>query len=185
MFVANSNTQFNSLGNLIRLLTNAGAICINMIFILMKDLYALRFITILGTAAVVYNSIVILVTAFTGFDYSKGPIDRDYPSIVASGRNWQGFQWVNFSHPWLQLVGFASTIFCYVNHQMIFPMADELANPTHKRLHKIFNRAHASEGTIYSIVGIMGYLLLCQAPIDSVVLQSITTIPMLIGTVLE
>lgn len=67
VFEPGSTSKFNDQGNFIRLLTNAGAICVNMIFILKKDLYSLRFITILGTAAVVYNSLVILVTAFTGF----------------------------------------------------------------------------------------------------------------------
>ena len=43
-----------------------------MIFIFKKDLYSLRFITIIGTAAVAYNSLVILVTALIGFDYDKG-----------------------------------------------------------------------------------------------------------------
>lgn len=183
IFVAGSTTKFNGLGTMIRLLTNGGAIALNMIFILKKDLYSLRFITILGTLAVVYNSIVILVTAFVGFTYDKGDITRTYSSIVSQNHDWSGFQWANFSNPWLQLVGFASTIFCYVNHQMIFPMAEELANPTPKRLHKIFTRAHSAEATIYSIVGVMGYLLLCDYEIDSVVLQSITTIPMLIGMI--
>jgi hypothetical protein len=64
---------------------------------------------------------------------------------------------------------------------MIFPTAYEPANPTPKRLHKILNCAHIYEGTIYIIVSIMGYLLLYQDKTDSVVLQSITTMPMLIG----
>jgi hypothetical protein len=53
-----------------------------------------------------------------------------------------------------------------------------------RRLHKIFDRAHISEALIYMVVGVMGYLLLFQEKhIDSIVLQSITTTPMLIGKI--
>ena len=142
VFEPGSTTAFNSTGNLIRLLTNAGAILVNMIFIFKKDLYSLRFITIIGTMAVAYNSLVILVTALTGFDYDKGTTQYKVPSIFSSEKDYALLRLVNFDNPWLQLVGFASTIFCYVNHQMIFPMSQELANPTPKRLHKIFTRAH-------------------------------------------
>jgi amino acid permease len=183
VFIPGSITQFNSRGTLIRLVTNAVAISINMVFILKRDLYALRFITILGTLAVGYNTIVILITAFTGFTYKKGDmLPHYYESILSPSRDWTSFKMANFGNPLLHLVGFASTIFCYVNHQMIFPMADELANPTLRRLHKIFHRAHISEGAVYMTVGIMGYLLLYENRIDSLVLQSITTTPMLIGT---
>jgi amino acid permease len=144
VFEPGSTTKFNSLGNTIRLLTNAGAICVNMIFILKKDLYSLRFITILGTGAVVYNTLVIMVTAFTGFTYQKGAEQHDVLSIVSPDKDYSKLQWANFDNPWLQLVGFASTIFCYVNHQMIFPMSQELAKPSMRRLHKIFDRAHIS-----------------------------------------
>jgi amino acid permease len=169
---------------MIRLLTNAGAICVNMIFIFKKDLYSLRFITILGTGAVVYNSLVILVTAFIGFKYEKAGETHDVLPIISPDKDYSLLKWANFDNPWLQLVGFASTIFCYVNHQMVFPISQELANPTMRRLHKIFDRAHISEALIYMVVGVMGYLLLFQEKhIDSIVLQSITTTPMLIGKI--
>lgn len=181
LYQPGSRTEFNSTGNIVRLVTNTVAILVNLIFIFKKDLYSLRFITILGTMAVIYNTLIIFVTALTGFDYEKGDVKYHYESILSKNKDWSGLRWFNFDNPWLQLVGFANTIFCYVNHQMIFPMADELVKPSKRRLHKIFDRAHFTEGIIYLLVGLMGYLLLFEQSIDSVVLQSITTIPMLIG----
>ncbi len=40
------------------------------------------------------------------------------------------------------MTAIASTVFCFVNHQMIFPISQSLVNPIPRRLHKIFNRAH-------------------------------------------
>lgn len=87
----------------------------------------------------------------------------------------------NFDKPLLQMAGMASTIFCFVNHQMIFPLAHELKRPSQRRLHRIFNRAHFSESTVYLIVAIFGYLLLFEEKIQPIVIESIPTIPMLIG----
>jgi hypothetical protein len=47
------------------LLANAAAILVIMVFIPKKDFDQLRFANIIETTAVVYNSIAILLTAFT------------------------------------------------------------------------------------------------------------------------
>ena len=58
----------NSLGNTVRLCANTANIIINMIFILKRNLYSLRFITIFGTCFVFYNAIVIVFYFFHGFN---------------------------------------------------------------------------------------------------------------------
>jgi amino acid permease len=61
-----------------------------------------------------------------------------------------------------QVQGMASIIFCYVNHQLVFPLMFDLKNPTKKRINKIFNRVHITEIIIYTLVGMCGYLLLAE-----------------------
>lgn len=56
--------------------------------------------------------------------------------------------------------GVAAIFFCYVSHQMVFPLVQDLKNPTKKRLTKVFSRNHITLLTIYSSIGIFAYLLL-------------------------
>ncbi len=73
----------------------------------------------------------------------------------------------------------ASILFCYVNHQMLFPLSLSLKRPTSKRFSKIINRVHLVEFLAYSIIGIAAYLLLLENidkhPIAPVVIASIPT----------
>ena len=70
-------------------------------------------------------------------------------------------------------------IFCYVNHQLVFPVSNNLARPTDKRLHKIFLRSHVVEFIIYCLLGLFAYFLLLEhvniIPIEPMVLTSITS----------
>lgn len=81
--------------------------------------------------------------------------------------------------------GIASIIFCYVNHQLVFPLVFDLKNPTKRRLTKVFNRVHITEIIAYSMVGMCGYLLLEPhsqlRPINALVMASIPTTSMAIG----
>ncbi len=83
--------------------------------------------------------------------------------------------------------GLASIIFCYVNHQLVFPLVFDLNNPTKKRLVKVFFRVHATEIITYVSVGLSGYLLLSEQidkiPINSVVMGSILTSTMTLGKI--
>lgn len=171
-----ADRTLNHTGNTIRLVANAANITLNMYFILKKNLYSLRFITLLGTLFVFYNAAVIVGTAFSGFTYKN----EVFPSIV-NRKDWSGFRLFNFDSPLRQLSGIATTIFCFVNHQMIFPLADELKRPSQERLRRIFNRAHIFESIVYLTVVTFGYLLLFETKIQAVVIESIPTIPMLVG----
>lgn len=90
--------------------------------------------------------------------------------------------WDAFSE---QMQGLASLIFCYVNHQLVFPLAFDLKNPTKRRLDKVFNRVHLIEVIVYTLVGLTGYLLLAEhstvRPINAIVMASIQTVTMSIG----
>lgn len=81
--------------------------------------------------------------------------------------------------------GLASLIFCYVNHQLVFPLAFDLKNPNKRRLDKVFNRVHLIEVIVYTLVGLSGYLLLAEhsqvRPINALVMASIQTVTMSIG----
>jgi amino acid permease len=80
-----------------------------------------------------------------------------------TGIVWSNVRWWNFEG-WNaiseQAQGLASIIFCYVNHQLVFPLVFDLKNPSKRRLDKIFNRVHITEIIIYTFVGMSGYLLL-------------------------
>jgi amino acid permease len=92
--------------------------------------------------------------------------------------------WSAFSE---NMQGLAAIIFCYVNHQLVFPLVYDLKNPTKKRLDKVFYRVHTTEIIIYLTVGLCGYLLLSEHadkfPINSVVMGSIMTSTMTLGKI--
>ncbi len=87
-----------------------------------------------------------------------------------------------------QIQGLASLIFCYVNHQLVFPLIHDLKNPTKKRMDKIFFRVHFTEIVSYALIGLAGYLLLVEhaetRPINAIVIASIVTTPVSIAKLL-
>ncbi len=69
---------------------------------------------------------------------------------------------------------------------MLFPLIKELRDPNERRLNKIFTRAHMVESVLYFVLGLCGYLLLCEhvhehIPIEAMVMASIKTTIMTIG----
>ena len=83
------------------------------------------------------------------------------------------------------IMTFSSLVFCFVSHQLVFPIINELENPNDKRVNKIFMTVHTTEIIIYFFVGMTGYLLLLEYinlfPIGAIVMSSLQTIPMSIG----
>jgi len=88
----------------------------------------------------------------------------------------------------MQFQGFASVMFCYVNHQLVFPIGNTLARPQKNRFYKIFIRVHVVEAIVYSILGFFAYFLLVehddQYQIQPMVITSIKTLPVNIGKIL-
>lgn len=147
----------------------------------------LQKIAIVGVVSVIFNITTVIVVSLTGF---TRPDDKlHYDSIFkmnAANVNWFTFDgWESIS---LLAQGMASILFCYVNHQMLFPLSMSLRRPNSRRFTKIINRVHAIEFILYATIGITAYLLLLQHTdkhrIAPVVLSSIPILIVTIGKVI-
>ena len=62
-----------------------------------------------------------------------------------TGIKWGDLNWFS-ADGWTSLnqhiQALSSIIFCYVNHQLVFPLIHDVKNPTKRRLDKIFLRVH-------------------------------------------
>lgn len=56
----------------------------------------------------------------------------------------------------------ATILFCYINHQLVFPTCKNMENPTNSRLKACFLRSNFTEFVLYIVIGLSGYLLLMQ-----------------------
>lgn len=146
---------------------SAGAIVINLFFILKKKIGILQKVSIIGVISVFTNILIIILTLFIGF---KAAIKDEETKVVTeyvyhgvTKVPWENIKWLEldgwdaFSR---QMQGLASLMFCYVNHQLVFPLVFDLTNPTKKRLDTVFNIVHLIEIIAYFLVGLAGYLLL-------------------------
>jgi amino acid permease len=170
---------------------SVGAILLNLIFVLKKDIGVLQKVAIIGVISVIINVTIIAITFFLGFATEYEDDDGTQRKLVYDGIT--GVEWSNLEWAYLdgykafsqQVQGLASIIFCYVNHQLVFPLVFDLKNPTKRRLTKVFNRVHITEVIAYSLVGMCGYLLLEPheglRPINALVMASIPTTSMAIG----
>ena len=166
-----------------------GGIGLMLIFIFKKDIAILQKVSIIGVVAAIFNTIVLIITLFIGFTAPEpecigthceyhGLFEVDWGKVNWFGKwNWDGIS--------QQAQGLASIMFCFVNHQLVFPLMFDLNNPTKRRMDKIFWRVHFTEFVTYIFVGMAGYLLLMehtpQRSINGIVLVSILTTPVLIG----
>lgn len=167
-----------------------GAILLNLVFILKKEIGILQKVAIIGVFAVIINVAIIFITLIFGFstDAVIDGVEQTIHYDGITGIDWEHVKWMDtdgwkaFSQ---QVQGIASIIFCYVNHQLVFPLVFDLKNPTKKRLDSVFNRVHITEVIVYTMVGMSGYLLLEEylsvRHINAMVIASITTLSMSIG----
>jgi amino acid permease len=145
--------------------------------------------------SVVFNVLVITFTLIAGFSVSvedkEAEITAEYNYHGITGIDWGSLSlldlndWDSFMG---QLQGFSSLIFCYVSHQMVFPLINDLRDPNKRRIDKVFMRVHITEVICNIMVGMAGYLLLAEhissRPINAMVLASIQTLPISIGKTL-
>jgi amino acid permease len=171
-----------------------GGIILNLFFILKRDLTILQKISIIGVFAIIFNVFVITATMLLGFTVTvqqdHGMKEIKYHGITRV--NWGNLKWYEeggWDSFFDQVQSFSSLIFCYVTHQLVFPLISALENPTKRRVTKVFWRVHVTEFLSYFIVGMAGYLLLAEhvkeRPINSMVLTSIQTVPISIGKFLK
>lgn len=146
---------------MVRICISCGAIALNLFFILKKEIGILQKISIIGVMSVLINVGIIIITFIVGFNTKVNNETVTYHGII--GIKWSEIYWLN-TDGWdaftEYMQGLASIIFCYVNHQLVFPLVFDLNNPTKRRLDKVFNRVHYTEILIYMLVGLSGYLLL-------------------------
>jgi len=106
-------------------------------------------VAIIGVIAVIINVAIIAITFFVGFDVNVEDrtthITKTFTYHGITGIRWDLINWFN-TDGWSafskNFQGLASVIFCYVNHQLVFPLVFDLKNPSKRRLDKIFNRVH-------------------------------------------
>lgn len=147
----------------------------------------LQKIAIVGVVSVIFNISTVVIISLTGFTRPDDQVRyRGIFHIDGSKVNWAQFDgWQSTSY---LAQGMASILFCYVNHQMLFPLSMSLKRPTSQRFSKIINRVHVIEFLAYSIIGITAYLLLIEHlevhKIAPVVIASIPTKIVMIGKIL-
>ena len=142
-----------------------GCILLNLIFILKKEIGILQKVAVIGVLSVIINSVVIVITFFTGFRVTTDEgVELHYHGLF--GMDWSQVRLFNTESAGdaipTYLECMATFIFCFVNHQLLFPLKQDLKNPTKRRLDKIFNRVHLTELICYILVGLSGYLLLSE-----------------------
>lgn len=153
--------MLNSTGNLFRIGFNLGCLLLTSIFALKRNISLLQKIAIVGVVSVIFNISTVVIISLTGF--TRPDDELRYHGIFhvdGSKINWADFDgWQSASY---QAQGIASILFCYVNHQMLFPLSMSLKRPSSKRFTKIINRVHVIEFLAYSIIGVTAYLLLIE-----------------------
>ena len=172
-------------GNEFRIFINIGAIALAILLGLKRDTEVLQKISVIGVAIVIFNVGCILFFSFVGFTRSDDPY-HPYHGIFHI--DWSKVFWGSLTS-WKQisymLQGLASLIFCFVNHQLLFPLTSKLKRPNEKRFRKIIYRSHLVEFVSYASVGILGYLLLLENihdhPIFFMVIASIPKPALTIG----
>lgn len=185
MYEDGDDLVLTSTGNICRILINLGAMVLAILLGMKKDIEVLQKVAIVGVASVIFNIICILTTSFIGFTRSDDPF---YPYhgifyVDWSKVNWGKFEdWEDFS---FMFQGLASLLFCFVNHQLLFPLTSKLKRPSKKRFAKIINRSHIALFIFYMLIGILAYLLLLEHDdrhhISAMVIASITTFAVTVG----
>lgn len=148
-------------GETTRVILNVGIICAEFGLIQLKDMRIIQRLAVIGVCSVIYNAVTIFVLLFTGFTHEGNP-DVHYESILKL--DWSIVEWALFKKGWFSMhtQAVASILFCYINHQLVFPTCKNMENPTDSRLKACFLRSNVNELVVYVIIGLAGYLLLIQ-----------------------
>lgn len=135
--------MYNTTGTWVRIAANLVCFGFGLIFALKKNISLLQKIAIVGVISVIFNISTVVIISLVGFTTDTGiryrgifHVDWSKVSLLTPTDNgdWQAFS--------VLAQGIASILFCYVNHQMLFPLSVSLKRPTKKRFSKIINRVH-------------------------------------------
>lgn len=133
---------YNSTGTWVRIAANLVCFGFGLIFALKKNISLLQKIAIVGVISVIFNISTVVIISLVGFTTGDiryhGIFHVDWSKVSILTPTPHG-DWKAFS---ALAQGIASILFCYVNHQMLFPLSVSLKRPTKKRFAKIINRVH-------------------------------------------
>lgn len=120
------------IGFWLRILINILLIATNFFLIKLKSIRTIQKLAIIGVCSVIFNAICIFVIMILGFVHH---VDKDNIDIVYHGifkLDWKLVQWFSFGENALSVhpQALASVLFCYINHQLVFPTCKNMDNPT-------------------------------------------------------
>ena len=154
------DTILTNKGDWYRIMINLVSLVLTLLLALKKDIQLLQKASIAGVGFVVFNIGCIIFASLFGFTRQDdvyhpyhGIFHVDWSKVFWGELN----EWRNYSY---MLQGLASMIFCFVNHQLLFPLTSKLKRPNKKRYAKIINRSHITEFIAYIFLGLLAYLLL-------------------------
>ena len=144
---------------MVRILLNIVVILTNFFLISLKDIRIPQKLAMVSVSAAAYNTIVIFIIFIVGFHHDRPNLD--YHGLFHIEWSKVKFAVFNGSEWFSQHAqALASVLFCYVNHQLVFPTCKNMENPTPERLKTVFKRTNIGEMSVYLMVGLSGYLLL-------------------------
>lgn len=137
-----NDTELTETGDLYRIFINIGALVLALILGMKRDIEILQKVSIIGVFIVIFNVGCIVFFSMKGF---TRPDDVYYRYHGIFHIDWSQVYWGSISK-WqnisFMLQGLATLIFCFVNHQLLFPLTSKLKRPSKKRFFKIIMRSH-------------------------------------------
>ena len=126
---------------MVRILINVVVIITDFFLISLKNMKILQKLAMVSVSSSVYNVIVIFILFIIGFHHT-GP-NLDYHGLFHIDWSKVRFFIFNGSETISQhSQALASVLFCYVNHQLVFPTVKNMEDPTLKRLQTCFKRTN-------------------------------------------
>ena len=173
-----------------RLLFNIGTMVSGFILLVPKENTLLQKLAGIGVAAVSAITAIILYAFLCGFTRTHVTtpgtlLDVSYPGILAN--EFSHIQMARWEGVSLHIQALGSILFCFVNHQLVFPACKQLRHAP-ARVSGVLVGANIGETVVYLLIGCCGYVLLAQhgesMAIEPLVLSSIPIWQMTMGKLL-
>jgi amino acid permease len=131
------------------------AIFIILPLCLMKNISKMRFNSIFGIMSLIFITLIIVIQSpWYISNYWDNLYKEDIPSTHLNILNVSS----GFDENLYFFKGTATLFFAYSCHYGAFPVYKELKNNVLRRIQKVFFRSIVLDATIYTIVGLIGYL---------------------------
>ena len=112
-----------------RIIVNFAVIVSGFSLIALKEITVIQKLAVLGVSAVFINTLIIIYAFIYGFERSEPSVS--YPGLWSN--NFSQVKFVNYENVFslsTHVQALASILFCYVNHQLVFPASQNLTNPS-------------------------------------------------------